>query len=87
MTPPPPPPPKRVRYGYYQIGRKLYLIPAYFSALFIPYVVVLILISVLKHKVRAPSKYWASTQKRELGSDDTAERVARALEAAERRYK
>jgi hypothetical protein len=63
------------------------LIPAYFSVLFIPYVVVLILISVLKHKVRAPSKYWASTQKRELGPDETAERVAKALEAAERRYK
>jgi hypothetical protein len=66
------------------------LIPAYFSVLFIPYVVLLIIISVLKHKVRAPSKYWGSTQKRELGLDDTVEtveRVAKALEAAERRYK
>jgi hypothetical protein len=87
MIPPPPPPPKRKRYGYYQIGRKLYLIPAYFTALFIPYVLALIILSVLKRKVRAPFNYWAATQSRKLGPDDTAERVARALEAAERKYK
>ncbi|XP_023714966.2 extensin-3-like [Cryptotermes secundus] len=90
MAPPPPPPPKRKRFGYYQIGRKLYLIPAYFTALFIPYVLALIIKSVLKRKVRAPFNYWAATQSRELGPDVTAERVARvarALQAAGRRYK
>jgi uncharacterized membrane protein len=81
------PPPKRIRYGYYHIGRKLYLIPAYFTALFIPYVLALIIVSVVRHKVRAPFKYWSSAQKRDLSSADTAERVARAIEAAERRYK
>jgi hypothetical protein len=87
MAPPPPPPTKRKRFGYYQIGRKLYLIPAYFTALFIPYVLALIIKSVLKRKVRAPFNYWAATQGRELGPDATAERVAKALGAAERRYK
>jgi hypothetical protein len=54
--------------------------------LFIPYVVALIIKSVIRHKVRAPFNYWA-THKRELGADDTEIRIARALETAEQRYK
>jgi hypothetical protein len=61
------------------------MIPAYFSFLFIPYVLALIIKSIRRHKVRAPFNYW-QTHKRELGSDDTASRVARALETAEHRY-
>jgi hypothetical protein len=64
----------------------LYLIPAYFSFLFIPYVLALIIKSVIRHKVRAPFNYWATVQKRELGADDMEKRVARALEAAEQKY-
>ncbi|GFG40661.1 hypothetical protein Cfor_06698 [Coptotermes formosanus] len=86
MTAPPPPPPKRRRYGYYYIGRKLYLIPAYFSFLFIPYVLALIIRSVIRHKVQAPFKYWGTARKNDLDADETERRVARALEAAEKRY-
>jgi hypothetical protein len=85
--PPPPPPPKRKRVGYYHIGRKLYLIPAVFSALFIPYILTYILRSVLRHKVRAPFQYWATARKIDLDENETERRVSRALKAAEKKYK
>jgi hypothetical protein len=85
--PPPPPPPKRRRVGYYYIGRKLYLIPAVFSFLFIPYILVHIIKSVIRRKVKAPFNYWKTARKIDLDENELERRVARALIAVEKRYK
>jgi hypothetical protein len=84
--PPPSPPPKRRRVGYYYIGRKLYLIPAVFSFLFIPYILAHIIKSVIRRKVNAPFNYWKTARKIDLEENEIERRVARALQAVEKRY-
>jgi hypothetical protein len=84
---PPPPPPKRRRVGYYYIGRKLYLIPALFSFLFIPYILAHIIKSVIRRKVKLPFNYWQTARKIDLDENELERRVARALEAVEKTYK
>jgi len=84
--PPPSPPPKRRRVGYYYIGRKLYLVPAVFSFLFIPYILAHIIKSVIRRKVKAPFNYWKTARKIDLDENEMERRVARALEAVEKRY-
>jgi hypothetical protein len=81
------PPPKKKRVGYYYIGRKLYLIPAVFSVFFIPYILTYIIRSVIRHKVNAPFTYWQTARKIDLDENEMERRVARALEAVEKRYK
>jgi hypothetical protein len=85
-SPPPPPPPKRRRVGYYYIGRKLYLVPAVFAALFLPYILSFIVKSVVRHKIHTPYDYWVTG--RQIGWDvNEIERLmARVLEAVEKRY-
>ena len=87
-TPPPPTPsPKPNRVGYYDIGRKLYLIPAIFSFLFIPYVLALIIRSITRHKVNTSFRPWETVRKIDLDENEMGRRVARALDAVEKRYK
>ena len=85
--PPPTPPPKRKRISYYYIGRKLYLVPAVFAFFFIPYVLIYILKSVIRHKVKAPYNYWQGGRKIDLDENEMQRRLTRAVEAVEKRYK
>jgi hypothetical protein len=85
--PPPPPPPKSNHVGYYHIDRKLYLIPAVFSFLFIPYVLALIIRSIIRHNVNKTFKSRETARKIDLDENEMERRVARALEAVEKRYK
>jgi hypothetical protein len=86
-TPPPPPTPKPKLVGYYHIGRKLYLLPAVFSFLFIPYVLTLIVRSIIRHKVNTSFRSWETARKIDFHENEMDRRVARALEAVEKRYK
>lgn len=51
-------------YSYYNIGRKLWYVPLYFSVYFIIYVAALILKSVARHKIQYPLQHWK--EKRDL---------------------
>ena len=88
-TPPPPPTttPMAVRVGYYHIDRKLYLIPAVFSFLFIPYVLALIIRSITRHKANTPFRSWESAREIDLDENQIERRVARALDAVEKKNK
>ena len=98
-VPPPPtttiPPPttpqqpamKPMPVGYYHIGRKLYLLPAIFSFLFIPYVLALIIRSIIRHKVKTSFRSWETARKTDLDENEMERRVARAVGAVEKRYK
>jgi len=83
----PPRPPTLKRVAYYHIGRKLYLIPAVFSALFIPYILTYIIRSIIRHKVNVPFEYWQNSRKIDLDENEMERRVARALDAVEKKYK
>jgi hypothetical protein len=88
-TPPPPssPPTKPNHVGYYHIDRKLYLIPVVFSFLFIPYVLALIIRSIIRHKVNKTFRSWETARKIDLDENEIERRVARVLDAVEKRYK
>jgi hypothetical protein len=85
--PPPPPPPKHKHVGYYYIGRKLYLVPAVFSFLMIPYILAYMIRSIIRHKVKVPFTYWQTARKIDLDKNEIERRVARVLDAVEKRYK
>jgi hypothetical protein len=89
-TIPPPPPstsPKPMRVGYYHIGRKLYLIPAVFTFLFVPYVLALIIRSIIRHKATTNFRFRETARKTDLDENEMERRVARVLEAVENWYK
>ena len=90
-SPPAPPatikPPTLKRVAYYYIGRKLYMIPAIFSVLFMPYILCYLIRDIIRHKVSGPFEYWGTARKLELGENEMERRVARALKAAEKKYK
>jgi len=81
------PPAKPERVGYYHIGRKLYLIPAVFGFLFIPYVLALIIRSITRHKANTPFRSRETARKMDFDENQMQRRVARALDAVEKRYK
>jgi len=79
-TPTPPP-----VVGHYRVGFKLYYIPLYAGMAFVAYVLVLIFMSIRRHKGQVPYDFLTNPPARML-SDDIAERVIRALEASRQRY-
>jgi hypothetical protein len=84
-TPPPPPPPKEPVVGHYRVGFKLFYIPLYAGAVFVSYVLILIIRSIIKHKGQVPFNFLTNPPARML-NDDIAERVIRALETSRQRY-
>ena len=82
-TPPPTTPAPVV--GHYRVGFKLYYIPLYAGMAFVAYVLVLIFMSIRRHKGQVPYDFLTKPPARML-SDDIAERVIRALEASRQRY-
>jgi hypothetical protein len=82
-TTPPPPPKEEPVVGHYRIGRKLFYIPLYAGAIFVSYVLVLILKSITRHK-QVPYDFLTNPPERKLR--DVADRVIRALETARQRY-
>jgi hypothetical protein len=88
ISPPPPTPPaKHKRVEYYHIGLKLYVVPAVFTFLFMPFMLAYIIRSVIRHKVKAPFTYWQTARKIDLDKNEMERRVATALDAVEKRYK
>jgi hypothetical protein len=91
--PPPPPLPasakrkKNTRLSYYYIGRKLYLFHAVFALLFLPWVLTYIIRSIIRRKVNQTFIYWDTARKIDLDKNEMERRLARALEAVEKRYK
>jgi hypothetical protein len=71
--------------GHYRVGFKLFYIPLYAGMVFVGYVLVLIIRSIIKHKGQVPYNFLTNPPARML-SDDVAERVIRALEKSRKRY-
>ncbi|XP_069689107.1 uncharacterized protein [Periplaneta americana] len=86
------PPPKEEEkkkqrpYGFYYIGRKLYLIPAYFAFLFIPYVLALLLRAIYRHKFRTAFPGRKQEGRALAGLNSSTERIITAMETAESKY-
>jgi hypothetical protein len=103
-----PPPPPNNTYGvpqnntmsmegkplvtYYNLGRKLWLLPLYAGILFIAHVLLLLLKAISRHKVLAPYNFYTSIQGRNLKSyvqrelDNTTQHVTKALDTAEYKF-
>jgi hypothetical protein len=83
--------PKEKR-GYYNLGRKLWLVPVYGTAILLVQMLYLLLKAIARHKVVTPFNFFTKLRSRNLESqrqqelDSSTERVTEALETAEHRY-
>jgi hypothetical protein len=103
-----PPPPPNTTYGapqnntkpmeekplitYYNLGRKLWLLPLYAGIVFIAHVLLLLLKAISRHKILAPYSFYTNIQGRNLKPysqrelDNTTEHVTKALDKAEYQF-
>ncbi|KAJ9578794.1 hypothetical protein L9F63_005002 [Diploptera punctata] len=79
--------PQKRPVAYYYIGRKLYLIPAYFTLFFMPWVLAVLLRHVWRHKIKTPYNYWQSQSRSQDKITNATEIVTRAIQTGNQKYR